>query len=41
MVGTIWPQSYDALTSTPGIGLEDATDDAREILKMLCHRRDP
>jgi TPR repeat protein len=40
MVGTIWPQTYDALTGTPGTGLGDSTQDAREILSMIAQRKD-
>jgi TPR repeat protein len=40
IIGTIWPQHYDALTSQPGSLLHDSQSGAREILTMIAQRRD-
>jgi hypothetical protein len=51
IIGTIWPQRYDALTTmaapasfqgnaTAVPGLHDPSSDAREILTILAHRAD-
>jgi hypothetical protein len=39
VIGTIWPQHYDALTSLPDMAL-GTNQDSREILSMLADRRD-
>jgi TPR repeat protein len=40
IIGTIWPQSYDALIGAPGAELVKSTQDTREILTMLAQRKD-
>jgi len=40
IIGTIWPQHYDAFTNQPGIPSSDTQQDSREILTMIAHRKD-
>jgi Flp pilus assembly protein TadD len=40
IIGTIWPQHYDTLTTPPDTATSGTSQDAREILTMLADRKD-